>query len=147
MKKNELGFTLVELLVTIAIMGIVLFLVIPSLLDFQSKNKGKPYEYYGKSLVEAAKIYVDKEDEDLTSLGTTDWNGCIDISYDTLLQNDLIKVYNEERYDCTSAKVRYIKNGKQNTYQYNLTCIDTKTSKMVFQHQEIAESACTQTAS
>ena len=145
--KNNKGFTLIELLVSITIMCIVLFMVIPSVVDLQSNNQSRPFEYYGKSLVEAAKIYVRKEDEDLTSLGTSQWIGCVDISYDDLLASDLIKVYNDERYNCRNGKVRYTKERNRETFTYNLTCVDQKTGKQVFHHQEVGNSTCHQSAS
>ena len=55
MKKNK-GFTLVELLATIAIMGMIMILVTPSIVNLQNNNKKKKFEYYGKTLVEAAKV-------------------------------------------------------------------------------------------
>ncbi len=144
--KNNKGFTLIELLAAITIMCIVLFMVIPSIVDLQSNNQSKPYEYYGKSLVQAAKVFVRREAEDLTSLGTSDWHGCVDITYHELLANDLIKVYSDERYDCSNGKVRYTKELKKDTYTYDLTCKDLKTGKIVFQHQEITGGTCIQTA-
>ena len=100
MKKNK-GFTLVELLATIAIMGMIMILVTPSIVNLQNNNKKKKFEYYGKTLVEAAKVYVQKEGVDITSLGVSDWVGCVDITYQDLLTNDLIKSFEDADYNCT----------------------------------------------
>ena len=64
MVKKKKGFTLVELLATITIMGLITVMVTPSIVKLQNNNKTKQFEMYAKSLVEAAKVYVQKEGED-----------------------------------------------------------------------------------
>lgn len=78
------GFTLVELLATITIMGLITVMVTPSIVKLQDNNKTKQFQMYAKSLVEAAKVYVQKEGEDITPLGVDAWQGCIEISYQEL---------------------------------------------------------------
>ena len=73
MKKN--GFTLIELIATIVIMALILLLVMPAITALQNNNKDRPYEYYADSLIEAAKIYVTREGEDITSLGSSSFSG------------------------------------------------------------------------
>ena len=81
---NKKGFTLIELLVTIVIMALILIMVVPSITALQNNNKDKPYEYYADSLIEAAKIFVDKEGEDINSIGAKNLIGCVDITYQDL---------------------------------------------------------------
>ena len=69
------GFTLIELLATIVIMALILLLVMPAITALQENNENKPYEYYGDSIEEAAKIYVNKEGEDITDIGSSKWQG------------------------------------------------------------------------
>ncbi len=142
MKKNNQGFTLIELLAAITIMALILLMIVPALDRLQNNNKNKPFEYYGDSLVEAAKIYVNKESEDITNLGTNFWTGCVDISYQDLLNAGLIKPYSDEAYNCTSAKVRYSRGVNSAKYTYNLTC--TKAGKKVFEKVNIPNQSCTQ---
>ena len=52
-KYTKYGFTLVELIVVIAIMGIILILALPMVSRIQSANKNKKYEAY-KETIEAA---------------------------------------------------------------------------------------------
>ena len=141
--KNNNGFTLIELLATITIMSIVLFLVIPSIMNLVNNNQSKSFEYYGQSLIEAAKIYVRKEDEDITPLGIKEWSGCVDISYQELLAADLIKPYSDEQYDCTDAIVRYTREENASSYQYNLTCLDTTDHTISFTEQMFTLNTCT----
>ena len=140
---NKKGFTLIELLVTIVIMALILIMVVPSITALQNNNKDKPYEYYADSLIEAAKIYVRKEDEDITPLGIKEWSGCVDISYQELLAADLIKPYSDEQYDCTDAIVRYTREENASSYQYNLTCLDTTDHTISFTEQMFTLNTCT----
>lgn len=145
MKKN--GFTLIELIATIVIMALILLLVMPAITALQNNNKDRPYEYYADSLIEAAKIYVTREGEDITSLGTLNFTGCVDISYTDLLNADLIHEFDEENIDCSNAKIRYTKTANKESYSYNLTCRDTKTNEVVYNVNNIANNTCTVTAS
>ena len=141
---NRKGFTLIELLATIVIMALILLMVMPSITALQENNKEKPFEYYGSSLIEAAKLYVDKEGEDITSLGLSNWSGCVDISYEDLINSKLIQPYEDKEYNCSiNTKVRYTKDRSGNdSYEYNMTCEDNK-GKVAFEHIGIEDkSAC-----
>lgn len=143
---NKKGFTLIELLVTISIMALILLMVIPSINAVKNSNKEKGYEFYAKGLIEASKVYITKEEEDLNSLGTKNWEGCIDITYQDLYDNDLIKKYDDENYDCSDAVIRYSKEGNKTSYKYNMKCINTTTSEVVFEHNDISNiGSCTMT--
>ena len=140
---DKKGFTLIELLATIVIMSLILIMVMPSIRALRNNNEKKQYEYYADSLVEAAKIYVRKEDEDITPLGIKEWSGCVDISYQELLAADLIKPYSDEQYDCTDAVVRYTREENASSYQYNLTCLDTTDHTISFTEQMFTPNTCT----
>ena len=71
--KNNRGFTLVELLVSISLLAILTVIAIPTLRAFQANNDKKTYENYGKSMVASAKLYNDSYSDDL--FGNLD-NGC-----------------------------------------------------------------------
>jgi len=139
--KNSKGFTLVELLATIAIMGMIMVMVTPSIINLQNSNKKKKFEYYAKTMVEAAKTYVQKEGEDITSLGVTNWIGCVDITYQDLLTNDLIKPFEDTDYTC-DGKIRFTRSSSGDTYNYNLVCNSKNSKKENFSSTNIANSQC-----
>lgn len=145
MKKKN-GFTLIELLATIVIMALILLLVVPSITALVNNNKDKAYEYYGDSLVEAAKVYVNKEGEDISPIGEVNWIGCVDIAYQDLIEADLIKPFTEENIDCSDATVRYTRTESSSNYSYNLTCIDTDSNEVVYEHKDLENKKCEVTA-
>ena len=142
---NNKGFTLIELLVTIVIMALILIVVMPSITALVNNNENRSYEYYGDALVEAAKIYVNREGEDISPLGIDNWIGCVDISYDELINSDLIDPITLENTDCSDAKVRYTKSRKSDSYSYNMTCKDTTSNEVVYEHKDIPDEVCSQT--
>ena len=143
---NRKGFTLIELLATIVIMALILIMVMPSITALVNNNEDKAYEYYGDSLKEAAEIFVGREGEDITNLGTLNFTGCVDISYSELASTDLINPYQEENIDCSNAKIRYTKERNKESYSINLTCRDTTTNEVVYSINEIPNTTCTVTA-
>ena len=62
--KNR-GFTMVELIVTIAIMGIILMVTFPSVDKLQRTNKYKKMVSYGESMLASSKLYVEQYAEDM----------------------------------------------------------------------------------
>ena len=143
---NKKGFTLIELIATIVIMALILIMVMPSITALVNNNKDKSYEYYGDSLMEATEIFVGREGEDITNLGTLDFTGCVDITYNDLISTDLISPYQEENIDCSNAKVRYTKERNKESYSINLTCRDTTTGETVYSVNNIPNTTCTVTA-
>ena len=136
------GFTLIELLATIVIMGMIITMITPSIVNLQNNNKKKKFEYYGKTLVEAAKFYIQREGDDITNLGVSDWIGCVEITYQDLLQNDLIKQFDDKDYDCTGSKVRLTRTKNTNVYDYNLVCNSKNSKKDSYSSINIANNQC-----
>ena len=143
---NKKGFTLIELIATIVIMALILIMVMPSITALVNNNEDKDYEYYGDALIEAAKIFVNKEGEDITSLGTINFIGCIDITYQDLIDSNLIEPITEENTDCSEALVRYTKEEHKESYSINLTCKNTVTNEILYQINDIPNTTCTVTA-
>ena len=136
------GFTLVELLATITIMGLITVMVTPSIVKLQDNNKTKQFQMYAKSLVEAAKVYVQKEGEDITPLGVDAWQGCIEISYQELATSDLVKSYDDTDYDCSGSKIRYTKTKSSGKYTYHLVCNSKVSKKKNYDLNTIPNAAC-----
>lgn len=143
---NKKGFTLIELIATIVIMALILIMVMPSIMALVNNNEDKAYEYYGDALIEASKIFVNKEGEDITSLGTTNFIGCVDITYQDLIDANLIEPITEENIDCSDALIRYTKEKGKESYSINLTCKDTSENKEVYSVNNIPNTTCTVTA-
>ena len=84
---NNKGFTLVELLITITILGIVLAFSIAIVNNITVKNKSQTYQIYSDSLLQSSKVYNDSYAED--TFGNREY-GCTKVPYSTLKQKDLI---------------------------------------------------------
>ena len=87
------GFTLSELIVTIALLGVVLAISFPAITKLQTQNQQQVYETYEKALLNAAKLYVDKYDRDLWKKPVTEETKCVIIKYEDLKYEDLIKEF------------------------------------------------------
>ncbi len=122
MKEN--GFTLVELIITILIMGIIMMVAFPSVTKLGQTNKYKKAVSYGESMVASAKLYIEKYQEEL-------WNGLDQsgekrITLAELKNVDLLKEYTDKKDSCNVGEVTVTRTGTKNNfsylYKYTLTC-------------------------
>ena len=95
--KNYKGFTLVEVLVTITVLGIVTLLALPVISVVTSQLNNKKLESYGEIIESGAKLYTDSKDMDLFGHQKT---GCVDVYYTTLVSDKII-----EELDFSNQKV------------------------------------------
>ena len=118
---NNKGFTLVELLVVIAVMGIVTGMVAPLVRNVQFGQENRKYETYLNSLVYGAKLYVNAYEEDLFGYERT---GCAIITYENLIKKKLVKDIDIKDVSCHSEKtlVKVVKFDGQYTYVPQLGC-------------------------
>ena len=122
MKKN--AFTLVELIATITILGIITLITAPSVLKLIQSNDEKTIEYFGKSLVNSARSYV--TDNKVLIDKSTNRN----IECSALNSANYIKSCKINGYNCTTTRVNVARDSKDTyTYKYTLTCKKTKTNK------------------
>ena len=141
MRKNNKGFTLIEVLVAITIMGIITVMALPGVQQLQSRNRERKYEKYGESLVSSAKLYVDSNEEDIFGYASS---GCVDITYKELETKALVKDYETYGVTCAgnfdngdSSDDTFIHVEKKNdkyVYEPYITCTD-KNGKIVYQTQ------------
>ena len=85
--KNKKGFTLVEVLVTITILGIVTLISLPVISAISGKLNDNKLDTYKGIIESGAKIYTDSHDVDLFGYQK---NGCVDIYYSTLVHHNII---------------------------------------------------------
>ena len=63
---NNKGFTLVEVLAVVAILGMVMVIMIPNVSNFLAKEKDTNIERLKKSIIQAGKLYVSDNKYDIT---------------------------------------------------------------------------------
>lgn len=138
--RNNQGFTLVELIVTIAIMGIITMLALPSVQNIQNKNTKKKYETYRDTLLTGAKLYTDSYSDDMFGYNVS---GCYDISYTELKDKNLIKDIKIKGDTCDNGKtfIRVYKRGDDYQYAASLYC-KNKSNAEVYNETISASAEC-----
>ena len=141
---NNKGYTLIELLVAIVIIGIISAMSWPAIRRIQEENSYKKYATYGESLIASAKLYVDAYEEDLflfdddiaklpegqlqsyMSTGQIVGNKgqCVFITYQDFKDHMLVKDINIDGMTCNNENtfVRVIKEEGKFSYKYYLAC-------------------------
>lgn len=139
-KRKKKGFTLVELLVVIMIIGIVLGISIPAVVNLQKSQNARKFEYFTTIVGEAADLYVEQYGK---SFDETE--NCFDIPYDSLVEEELIQ---ESDITCLSSEGQQgivqatrVPGTNHFTYQYFLTCTDCTTGE-VFHESGTAPTGC-----
>ena len=139
--RNNQAFTLIELIVVIAIMGIILILALPQISRLQSANKDKKYDAYYSSIESAAKLYMDSQAKDLFGSNSS---GCVTVDYSDLKEHNLIKDFGSSDVTCSRNDETYVEVRKVNDnflYSTSLVCRDSK--KVVYERKEVADEPCT----
>ncbi|MEC5421937.1 prepilin-type N-terminal cleavage/methylation domain-containing protein [Virgibacillus sp. C22-A2] len=93
--KKEKGFTLVELLAVIAILGIILAIAIPSIGKVISNSEGKAHEANMDLFENAARLaYVSGNQEDTYTLNELEEKGFLDSIPDGFAGTEIVYVEN-----------------------------------------------------
>ena len=127
-KDNNKGFTMVELVVAIAILGVLMLIALPTVRMIQTNNKNSKYRAYEKSVASSSKLYVDSYGEDLFGKTHT---GCAIIKYSDLKERDLVEDIQIKNNDCSKDDNTYIivkrTRNKNDHYFPHLTCYENNT--------------------
>lgn len=135
--KNNKGFTLTELLVTIAIMGIITAIAFPAITKLQQENKEEEYKSYEKILVNGAKLYMDDHSDIWKFSKENAMNECRNMRTSAL--SSYIKEYNKNGITCDGSYIII-----QKDIDYNITytpvVICKKNNGVEVYHTETKES-------
>ena len=129
---NKRGFTLIELVVVIAIMGVILILALPQVSKIQQANKDKKYDAYHASVERGAKLYIDTYAKDLFGNNNS---GCVTVEYSKLKKQNLAKDFGSSEVTCSEDSETYVEVRKVNSeylYSTAMVCRDEK-KKIVYQ--------------
>lgn len=131
--KKTTGFTLVELVVAIAILGIIITIALPVVNGIQVKNEKKKYVSYEESIISSAKLYIDSYGED--KFNKRDLNTqCASIKFEELKSRNLLKSYNLDGVECTGTGddiAAYVVREESGNYKYYPTIICKKNGEEV----------------
>ena len=118
---NRKGFTLVELLVTVAILGIITGLSIPIVRNITQARINKKYDTYLDSLVYATKLYTDSYSDDLYGHKAS---GCEYVTYNDLARYKLVKDIDLSGISCASpyTAVKILKFKEKYYYKPYIGC-------------------------
>jgi len=117
---KERGFTLVEVLGVIAILGVILAITVPTMIGVMDRSKQRAYNIQVNSIVDAAKSYVLKNayrDPTMQDIGVV-----FEVSLQKLNEAGTIDLpiknpITDENYDITKIKVK-IKKEENGLYDY-----------------------------
>lgn len=121
MKLNRKGFTLVELLVAVAILGIITGLSIPLVRNISMHMTNKKYTEYMDSLVYASKLYTDSYSNDLFGYAG---RGCTYIDFPSLKNYHLAKDIDMSGVSCDTeyTVVKVVKYREKFFYKAYIGC-------------------------
>ena len=123
MKKNNQGFTLVELLATMVILAVLMLLAIPNVIGIVQSNKNKTYVEDAKKLATLAEYKI-RTNSSLKPVSGR--NRCITMN-DLDLSKEIDEPPNGGQYDRAQSYVRV--NNSGGTIKYYVQLVENKDGK------------------
>ena len=138
-KKYNRGFTLVEMITTVTILGVVSLIALPVISNVSDGFTIKKFDNYSASFLAAGKLYVDQSMEDL--FGDSN-DGCVDIAYDEIVKKNLIGDIELENATCASPNtfIRVERRNGVNSYDVSMEC--ALKDSIVYQHVLESSESC-----
>lgn len=130
--KNKRGFTLIEVIMVIAVIGIIMLLIVPNVMAIIKKNNIKSCENIKNSIIKSAELYVTDHKYELNF----SCNEKKPLNLEDLIAADYLKVdktgkiinpiddstiYDDSTND-KKVSVRYDCINKTFTYEFDLSC-------------------------
>ncbi|MGN0973490.1 MAG: prepilin-type N-terminal cleavage/methylation domain-containing protein [Bacilli bacterium] len=113
---NKKGFTLVELLATITIIGIICIIIFPSVNNLIKNNEKTTAEQIGNMIISATKKYVNDE--------RLEGTGCLSVPAKKLIDFGYIETIDTGKLTCdiNNSFVRIDFSSNKKEYSYHLSC-------------------------
>ena len=140
---NNKGFTMVEVLATFVLMGIILGIAFPAIDSLYQDSSKQTYETYEMALKTAAKLYVDQYDRDLWTYSTdssVENETCVKLEFKDIRCEGLIKDFEGKNknyvVDENNTYVYAIKKGNKVRYETYLVIKREDTNDVVYPKEE-----------
>lgn len=120
-KYNKRGFTLIEMIGVIVLIGLIMIAVLPTMSRLITRNSNQGYESYYSLVEEAAKVYAGNLTD---KLGSTKNIGCAQIKLSDLIDGDYIQSYSEDGNVCSTGDngIKIRNNMGNLTVNFQLRC-------------------------
>lgn len=147
LKLNPKGFSLIEILAVVIIMGVLLLVVIPNISRIIVRNENKKFDFYYESVKKATLAYsdylVDKIGgvNDIGCLENGRINNDLKLSIELLEERGLLSPFDESGIICDITDA-YIRNDKGKiSYSVGLSCSNEKEG-IIYKKNYEAPSSC-----
>lgn len=92
---NNKGFTLVEIIVAMAISSLILIMAIPSINNMTHDTRNEEFTKYRDSIIQGAKLYYSTKEADLYWVTDENGNEVSSVTFRQLLDSGYVKYFNE----------------------------------------------------
>ena len=139
---NKKGFTMVELLVAMAIMGLLIIMAFPTIRAIQANNTNTKYKEYGDSAISAAKLYVDSYEEDMFE-SDIDASQLKKIYFDELVKKGLLKDIKISDSSCIEeSSITVVRYKNDFSYCLHLICRNGNSSSTPVYEENNRKGSC-----